>query len=74
MNKRKLPNDIKELVTIEVRASFTSDEILEFKNFDKFWETIDGQNAFEEEWQAYKKNGIKGIYKEAYYDLKRALA
>lgn len=70
----RLPSDIKALVMKEVRASFSSEEMLNFKSFAKFWAEVDTQNAYEEEWKSWKDKGVKATYKEVYYDLKRALS
>lgn len=39
-----------DAVETDVKASFTAKEMLEFKDFAQFWNDIDTQNAYEEEW------------------------
>lgn len=54
----------------EIESSFTIEEIKAFKDFDKFWEEVDTQNFYEEEWKTWKKKGIKEIYRKIYIELK----
>lgn len=74
MKKTKgLSPEMKDLVMQEVTSSYDHDEIRGFKNFQEFWDQVDTQNAYEEEWKAWKKKGIKFTYREVYYQLKKAL-
>ncbi len=66
--------EIKALVTKEIRSSFSTDEIVSFTSFAKFWASVDVMNAYEEEWKSWKSKGIKSTYREVYYDLKKALS
>lgn len=56
-------------VKTEIFSSFTKEEIILFVNFDEFWDQVDAQNAYEEEWQDWKNKGIKNIYLEIYQEI-----
>lgn len=72
MKTKGLTEEEKEAVARDIIESFTQDELLEFKNFQEFWDVIDAQNAFESEWQDFKMRGVKATYQAFYYLLKRA--
>ena len=48
--KSSLPSNIEELVTSEILGSYSHEEILSFKSFNEFWDSVEALNAFEEEW------------------------
>lgn len=70
---KTLPPDIKDIVTQEVLATYTHDEIRAYKNFQDFWEDVDINNAYEEEWESWKRRGIKSVYLKVYYEYKKAV-
>lgn len=71
---KTLPSDIESIVFQEVASSYDHDEMLSFKNFSEFWDQIDTQNAYEEEWKEWKRKGIKSVYKSVYYKYKKAVS
>lgn len=68
--KTHLPENTLELVTKEILKSFTHDEILEFQNFEKIWEVIQGDSYA---WPLLEQKGIKSHYRKAYYDIKKVI-
>lgn len=57
-------------VMTEIEASFTREEINAFPDFEAFWAEIDVINAYEDEWEAWKKKGIKETYKQIFKELR----
>lgn len=59
----------------EVLSSFTREEMEKLNSFEAFWDQVDIQNAYEEEWDSWKKSGIKAVYAAVYevltYEEKR---
>lgn len=72
MKTKGLSEAEKEAVARDIIENFTQDELLEFKNFQEFWDVIDAQNAFEADWQDWKMRGVKATYQACYYLLKRS--
>lgn len=57
-------------VLTSVRASFTMEELKEFKNFSAFWDEVDVQNGYEWDWEKDKKTW-KPYYKAAFNVLRK---
>ena len=68
-----IDTELKNEVAKEVLSTYTHEEIREFKNFREFWGQVETQNAYEEDWKAWKKKGIKATYSSVYYQLRSAL-
>jgi hypothetical protein len=56
----------------EVVSSYSSQELNDCSTFDEFWQLVDAQNAYEEDWEEDKKT-YKPIYSEVFWELKRML-
>ena len=72
MRTKGLTKTEKEAVARDIIENFTQEELLEFKNFQEFWDVIDAQNAFKSDWQDFKMRGAKATYQACYYLLKRS--
>jgi hypothetical protein len=66
----RLPDDIEQLVAMEVNGSFETYEIKNCKTFQEFWEKIEILNAYEEEWKHWKARGIRSVYERVFNQLR----
>lgn len=58
-------------VYLEVESSFELTEIVELKTFQKFWEQVDVQNAYEPDWEQHVERGIREIYHQVWEAMMR---
>lgn len=54
----------------EVMTSFEVEEILKFNTFEAFWDQIEENNGYEEEWEEWKKDGVIFVYLQIFNDIK----
>lgn len=68
--KKEIPSgrEIQALVNKDVSENFTIEELKDFPNFEAFWEIIDAQNWYEDDWKELRLE-YKGFYLTAYYEL-----
>lgn len=59
-----------EMILAEVLSIYTSQEMRGFKSFDEFWDQVNIQNAYEEEWTEEAKAHYKPYYKSVYSILR----
>lgn len=60
-------NKLLNLVKFDIVTSF--EDISQFKDFEEFYGEVEKQNAYEEEWAEFEKEGIKSVYLVAYNEL-----
>jgi len=63
-------NNLEESVNTEVTECYTPEEIAHFEHFEAFWDAIDVQNAYEEDWDKWQGKGIKETYKIVFDKLR----
>jgi len=54
----------------EVLSTFEIEEILKFHSFDSFWDQIDVNNGYEEEWEGWKRDGVVFTYLQIFNEIK----
>jgi hypothetical protein len=54
-----------EAIEMEVRGNYTKYDIIEFKNFEEFFDSIEVDNAYEEGWED-SKDFYKPYYQSVY--------
>lgn len=57
-------------IKAEVLTSFEVGEILKFNTFEAFWNQIEENNGYEEEWEEWKKDGVIFVYLQIFNDIK----
>lgn len=60
--------DLKNAIRMEVTSSFDLEDV-KAVSFEEFWDIVDAQNAYEEEWEEHKENNVKEIYREIYQGI-----
>jgi hypothetical protein len=57
-------------VRLEIESHYTLEEIKDYSSFQDFWEDIDASNAYEGEWERWKRNGIKAVYSAIFKEMR----
>lgn len=58
-----------KLIREEIEASFTHVELADFDSFDDFWDEIDAQQGYEENWEDEKAEW-KPFYRSNFYNMR----
>ena len=62
-------DDIQKLIDKEVKETFTIEELKAFSVFESFWDVIDAQNGYEDDWEKLKLQ-YKGFYLNSFREFR----
>ena len=65
----KADKSFDEYVELEVVTTFEVSEFLGFPNFEVFFDQVDVNNGYEEDWPEHLENGIEENYRRVYTKL-----
>ncbi len=60
---KNLTKELLEAILIELEDSFGVEELSKISDFEEFWERLEQQYGYEEEWYEWKGKGVERIYR-----------
>lgn len=69
---QNISTELMRLILEEIRDSFALVELASSHRFENFWNQVDVQNTYEDDWEDWKERGIIKVYSFIWNEFKKS--